>query len=145
MLEMGSMQVGDRTIDTMGARGIVDSGTSLLVGPPEIISEILPDLQVDENCDMLRNGQLKTLKINMKTAPDENGNQHNVAYELTPEDYVMNRDGRCKTGIAVMKIQLKMDNPIIILGDTFLRKYYSVFDHEKNQVGFAKANHNLPQ
>jgi len=66
-------------------------------------------------------------------------------YELTPEDYVMNRDGRCKTGIAVMKIQLKMDNPIIILGDIFLRKYYSVFDHEKNQVGFAKANHNLPQ
>jgi len=141
MLSMGSMKVGDRTIDTQGARGIVDSGTSLLVGPPEIISEILPYVQAEDDCSNLH--ELKTLEINMQTAPDENGNTHDVTYKLTPEDYVMNRMGRCKTGIAVMKIQLKMNHPIVILGDTFLRKYYSVFDHSKNQVGFALANHDV--
>merc|ERR1711970_1215908 len=50
MLSLASMKVGDMTVDTMGARGIVDSGTSLLVGPPEIIQNILPYVKAEEDC-----------------------------------------------------------------------------------------------
>jgi hypothetical protein len=32
--------------------------------------------------------------------------------------------------------------PLIILGCTFMEVYYSVFDRDRNQVGFAKAIHN---
>jgi len=136
MLAMDSMKVGDKVVDTMDARGIVDSGTSLLVGPPQIINEILPYVKVNSDCSNY--DELKTLELNLK---DTSGTM--VTYKLTPEDYVMKRRGSCKTGIAIMQIQLKMDNPIIILGDTFLRKYYSVFDHKTNSVGFAEANHDL--
>merc|ERR1711998_115301 len=138
MLAMGSMKVGSKTIDTMDARGIVDSGTSLLVGPPEIIEEIMPYVKAEEDCSNL--DELETLEINMKSVDGQM-----VTYKLTPEDYVMNRMGRCKTGIAIMQIQLKMNHPIVILGDTFLRKYYSVFDHENNRVGFAEANHDVSE
>ena len=31
--------------------------------------------------------------------------------------------------------------PNLILGYPFLRRYYTVFDHGKNQIGFALANH----
>lgn len=31
--------------------------------------------------------------------------------------------------------------PIFVLGDVFLKNYYSIFDREKKKVGFAKANH----
>jgi saccharopepsin len=136
MVAMGHMKVGGVNVPTNDARGIVDSGTSLLVGPPEIIENVLPHVRVNTDCSNL--DQLETLEINM---PTSEGRQ--VTYKLTPQDYVMKRMGRCKTGIAIMKIQLRMSNPIIILGDTFLRKYYSVFDHEKNEIGFAEANHGL--
>jgi hypothetical protein len=138
MVSMGTMKVGNEVIPTNGARGIVDSGTSLLVGPPEIISRVLPHVRANADCSNLH--ELKTLEINMRTVDGKD-----VTYKLTPEEYVMKRMGKCKTGIAIMKIQLQMAHPIVILGDTFLRKYYSVFDHSKNEVGFAEANHNLSQ
>jgi len=116
------------------ARGIVDSGTSLLVGPPHIMNKLLPDVKANHDCTDLES--LKSLEITMK---DIHGKHQK--YVLTPQDYVMKRDGMCKTGIGIMNIQLNMDNPIIILGDTFLRKYYSVYDHKKNQVGLVEASH----
>jgi len=134
MLKMGTMKVGNTVVQTNGARGIVDSGTSLLVGPSEIISEILPHVRVDADCGNM--GTLKPLEINMET---EEGKT--VTYVLEPKDYVMQRNGSCKTGISIMQIQLDMPHPIMILGDTFMRKYYSVFNHETNSVGFAEANH----
>lgn len=39
----------------------------------------------------------------------------------------------CFSGIA------EAETPLIILGDTFLRSYYSVYDFEKAQVGFAPS------
>jgi len=136
MVALGAMKVGNEVVETRGARGIVDSGTSLLVGPPHIIERILPHVRAESDCSNLH--ELKTLEINMKTTDNRE-----VTYKLEPEDYVMKRLGRCKTGIAIMKIQLKMAHPIVILGDTFLRKYYSVFNHRTGEVGFAEANHNL--
>jgi len=116
------------------ARGIVDSGTSLLVGPPHIMNKLLPYVKANHDCTDLES--LKSLEITMK---DIHGKHQK--YVLTPQDYVMKRDGMCKTGIGIMNIQLNMDNPIIILGDTFLRKYYSVYDHKNNQVGLVEASH----
>jgi hypothetical protein len=144
MLEMVSMKIKDAD-DYMAewpaegftgapARGIVDSGTSLLVGPPHIMNKLLPYVKANHDCTDLES--LKSLEITMK---DVNGKHQK--YVLTPQDYVMKRDGTCKTGIGIMNIQLNMDNPIIILGDTFLRKYYSVYDHKKNQVGLVEASH----
>jgi saccharopepsin len=137
MVQMGHMRLGNKIVPTNGAMGIVDSGTSLLVGPPEIIQPILPHVRVNSDCSNMH--ELQTLEINMMTVDGKS-----VTYRLTPEDYVMKRMDRCKTGIAIMKIKLKMPHPIIILGDTFLRKYYSVFNHATNEIGFAEANHDGP-
>jgi len=137
MTELNGLKVGNTMVKAaIGARGIIDSGTSLMVGPPEIIQQILPQTKVESDCSNMKD--LKNVEIHMK---DVNG--VNKVYELTPEDYVMNRFGVCKTGIAIMQLQLPSVEPIMILGDTFLRKYYSLYNHKTGNIAFANANHEI--
>lgn len=154
MMDIHSIRVGENgktpeeafmVIDTSddelhmnNLRGIADSGTSLLVGPPKVVKPILKHVNVADDCSNM--DDLKTLYLSMK---DTRGKL--VHYKLTPEQYVLKRDEfgtkRCKTGIGVMNLQLPGTHPIMILGDTFLRAHYSVYNHERDEVGFAPANH----
>ncbi|KAJ2582950.1 aspartic proteinase precursor, partial [Coemansia sp. RSA 1836] len=59
-------------------------------------------------------------------------------YVLDAEDYVLNVQGQCISGFMGMDIPEPL-GPIWIIGDVFLRKFYSVYDLGKNRVGFAKA------
>ena len=44
---------------------------------------------------------------------------------------------KCKSGL--MEMNLKHD--MFVLGDIFMRKFYTVFDREHDRVGFAPAVH----
>ncbi|CAK9044048.1 Pepsin A [Durusdinium trenchii] len=57
---------------------------------------------------------------------------------LSPEDYV-DRDGHsCSVALMTMDVP-PPKGPLFIFGDPFLRKYYTVYDRENLQVGFALA------
>lgn len=59
-------------------------------------------------------------------------------YPLKGEDYVLNAGGTCISSFTGMDIPAPI-GPLWIVGDTFLRKYYSVYDLGRNAVGLAKA------
>jgi hypothetical protein len=108
---------------------VVDTGTSVLTGPSKKIAPIISKIgNVTADCS------------NINTLPNITFTIAGKDFNLSPEFYVIkapNTPGgpdQCQLGI------ISMDQlGLWILGDPFLRAYYSVFDPVKNQVGFATA------
>jgi cathepsin D len=124
-----------------GCKLVVDTGTSLLTGPRSHISKLLHDIHVSPaDCHDL--SHLPTLTYIIEDAHGDH------EFSLEPEWYVLksvNRahNGRpryCKPGFMALDVPAPR-GPLWILGDTFMRKWYTVFNRDSNSIGFAVARH----
>lgn len=112
---------------------IVDSGTSLITGPSSDIRSIANQIgakptitgQYTLDCDAL------------ESIPDITWTIGGKDYTVAGKDLVIQSGGICI--FAMMGMDFPKPGPQWILGDVFMRKYYTVFDYEKEQVGFATA------
>lgn len=109
-------------------QGIVDTGTSLLVGPTSVVDDLTKVI-----------GTVATDCSNISSLPTITFTLGGVEYPLTGEDYVLKitQDGetQCQLGLQ------SMDTPeeLFILGDVFIKSYYTHFDFANSRVGFATA------
>jgi cathepsin D len=127
VIAMDSFSVKDTKIPA--TKAIVDSGTSLIVGSPEIINKIKDQIgNVDPSCAGIENLPNVTVTI----GGDD--------YVLTPEDYILKASlfgkTQCLAGFMPMDLPWK---DTVILGDVFMKTYYTLFDMTHKQVGLAKA------
>jgi hypothetical protein len=115
------------------AQAIVDSGTSLLTGPSDAVRTLAAIVGAKRNvvgeylvdCDA--------------THPDLTFRIGRRDFTLTSEEYVIRAsEDSCLFAILAMDIP-PPGGPLWILGDVFMRKWYTVFDYEHEQLGFALA------
>lgn len=115
--------------DQGGCQVAVDTGTSLMAGPTDIVAKLRERIGVNPDCSNFK--KLPTLGFQV--------NGHTL--DLTPEDYV-ERSATEGCNLAFMSLDIPPPKgPLFIFGDPFLRKYYTVYDREHLRVGFARARH----
>ena len=91
---------------------ILDTGTSMLVGPTKYMDILMKDIKVDAFCQGLESNPTIGFSIG------------GTLFTLKPMEYVIDMEGMCMP--ALMGMDLGVD--FFIFGDTFLRKYYSIYD-----------------
>ena len=137
---LNGIQVGSKTFKT-SERAILDTGTSLLTMPTADVKDFMDLIGATQvssfvqeyqvNCNQV--DSLPTLKISLDKG----------TFELDGSDYILEMSSGGKQTCLVGIMGLDMPDgrpPIVILGDVFLRKYYSIYDIGKQRVGLAIAN-----
>lgn len=112
---------------------IVDSGTSLLTGPTDAVAKIAKQIGAKSVVE----GEYM-VACNYDTLPNLDFVIGGNTYTLTPADYLIPDGNLCLLGLMGMDIPAPI-GPLWILGDVFMRKYYTVFDYAQQRVGFALA------
>jgi len=113
--------------ETHNVVGVIDSGTSLTVGPKWLFGP-LTAIIVLPDCS------------NLKSLPNVTFYIDNIAYTLTPQQWVLDiiqgTQQECVNGFRVDEIE-EEGIELVILGDNFLRAYYANFDYANKRVGLA--------
>nr|XP_009667238.1 PREDICTED: pepsin A-like [Struthio camelus australis] len=118
-----------------GCQSIVDSGTSLVAGPAAGINNI----QYEIGAAQASNGLSMVSCSFISRLPDIIFIINGAQFPLPPQAYIRQlQDGSCLSGFGVFDFHTAAGE-LWILGDIFLRHYYSVFDRANNMVGLAPA------
>jgi len=135
-LGLNSITVSGKSITT-ASKVIIDSGTSLLAGPTTEVKAFMNLIGAkatwinpsEYTIDCSKVSSLPSLIVNI------GGN----SFTLTGTDYVINQeDVMCLVGIIGLDVPAPT-GPLWIMGDVFMRQYYSVFDWGNKRMGFATA------
>lgn len=126
--QMDGVSAGGTRVCT-GCQAIADTGTALIVGPSAHTNAINQAIGASAgssgsyflDCSRLRTYPSVTFHIGRRE------------FVVTPEQYVFRSGTACYSGF----VGSNLDH--WILGDVFIGAYYTVFDGDKNRVGFARA------
>lgn len=111
-----------------GCQAAVDTGSSLLMGPSNMIAAITKKLEIDDKCSKQKLPAFGFLV-------SANGKQKKL--EMSSEDY-LDRDAK-NCYLAMMSVRDTGRGPLLVLGYPFLRNYLTTFDYEKKELGFVDA------
>nr|XP_006130474.1 gastricsin-like [Pelodiscus sinensis] len=118
---------------SQGCQAIVDTGTSLLTVPQQLMSSFLQDVGAQQN----EYGEYVVDCSSIQSLPTISFTINGVSFPLPPSAYILNNNGYCSVGVEPTYLPSQNGQPLWILGDVFLRQYYSVYDMGNNRIGFA--------
>ena len=121
-------------------KAIADTGTSTLAGPKDLIKQLATSIPGVTAVPLTGEYMMDCSKI--PQAPTLSFTIAGKKFDLEGADYVIQISQGGVTECLLGMIGLDVPpprGPLWILGDVFLRKYYTVFDYGTARLGFATA------
>ncbi|XP_020368736.1 gastricsin-like [Rhincodon typus] len=132
----GVLLNGEPTFCTQGCQAMVDTGTSLLTAPSQELEQLMQYIGAQQNqygefvvnCNAVGNLPSLTFVIN------------GVDLTIPASAYIKQSYDQCIAAFESTYLPGPTRyGPFWILGDVFLREFYSIYDRGNNRMGFAKA------
>ncbi|KAF4999815.1 hypothetical protein FGRMN_2195 [Fusarium graminum] len=130
-IEMDDMGYNGKKADVGGMRSFIDTGTSFMFGSPDSVKKVHALIEGAESGD----GTTYTVPC------DSNGNLtiafSGVDYVISPKDWISppNKEGKCTSNLYGFEVV----KGAWLLGDTFIKNVYAVFDADERRIGFAAS------
>jgi len=133
-VELDSISFGKDTADFDGTGVILDTGTSLIALPVTVADLLNQQMGAKKGY----NGQYTVECDKRDSLPDMSFQLSGYNFTIGPYDYILEVQGSCISSFMGMDFPEPV-GPLAILGDAFLRRWYSVYDLGNDAVGLAQA------
>ena len=133
-VDFDAITFGDEVAKFDNTGAIIDTGTSL-IALPSTIAELL---NAEIGAKKSWNGQYTVDCAARDNLPDLTFTLTGHNFNISAYDYILEIQGSCISAFMGMDFPEPI-GPLAILGDAFLRKYYSVYDLGNDAIGLAKA------
>jgi saccharopepsin len=133
-VDLDAITFGDNTAELEDTGVILDTGTSLIALPSALAELLNKEIGAKKGF----NGQYTVECDTVDSLPDLTFTLTGHNFTIGPHDYVLEVQGSCISAFMGMDFPEPV-GPLAILGDAFLRKWYSVYDVGSNSVGLAKS------
>jgi saccharopepsin len=133
-VNLDAITFGKETAEMDSTGVILDTGTSLIALPSTIAELLNKEIGAKKGF----NGQYTVECDKRDSLPDMSFTLSGYNFTIGPNDYILEVQGSCISSFMGMDFPEPV-GPLAILGDAFLRRWYSVYDLGNNAVGLAKA------
>ncbi|XP_034392900.1 pepsin A-like [Cyclopterus lumpus] len=128
-IKMDSVMINGQTVACAGGcQAIIDTGTSMIVGPTSDIQNINSWIGASTN----QYGEAEVNCQNIQHMPEITFTLNGQAFSVPASAYVSNSYNSCHSGFSG-------DSNLWILGDVFIREFYVIFNSETKTVGLAQS------
>ncbi|MCJ1253953.1 Vacuolar protease A [Lignoscripta atroalba] len=133
-VDLDAINFGDASAELDNTGVILDTGTSLIALPSTLAELLNQEIGAKKSY----NGQYTVECEKRDSLPDMSFTLTGYNFTITPYDYILEVQGSCISSFMGIDFPEPV-GPLAILGDAFLRKWYSVYDLGTNSVGLAMA------
>lgn len=133
-IKLDSIKVKGSPIIKASFSTILDTGTSLIMGPDYEVNQVLNLINKNDGCELKDDNYWYCDCDKADEYPKIEFVFEGKSFYIVPENYLLKTSNKCQ-------VLIKPDKGLNfwILGDVFLRRHYTVFDIGNKRIGIARS------